>query len=33
MDVGRCGKVYFWIHRDDLVELAFDNVICIEQCH
>jgi len=30
---GDAGMVYFWIHRDDLVELAFDKVICIEQCH
>jgi uncharacterized protein YwqG len=30
---GDAGMMYFWIHRDDLVGLTFDKVICIEQCH
>jgi hypothetical protein len=30
---GDAGMVYFWIHRDDLAALAFDKVICIEQCY
>ena len=30
---GDLGKVYFWIHRDDLAARAFDKVVCISQCH
>ena len=30
---GDLGIVYFWIHRQDLADRAFDRVIAIEQCH
>jgi uncharacterized protein YwqG len=30
---GDLGTVYFWIHRDDLANRAFDRAIAIEQCH
>jgi uncharacterized protein YwqG len=30
---GDGGKVYFWIHRDDLAAGAFNRAIAIEQCY
>jgi|SRR5688572_1867367 len=30
---GDGGKVYFWIHREDLATRAFDRAIAEEQCH
>ncbi|MFS0873934.1 YwqG family protein [Paenibacillus xylanilyticus] len=29
---GDVGRIYFWIHEDDLANLCFERVICVMQC-
>ncbi|MEK3735069.1 MULTISPECIES: DUF1963 domain-containing protein [Paenibacillus] len=29
---GDAGRIYFWIHEDDLASLCFDRVVCEMQC-
>lgn len=29
---GDCGRIYFWIHRDDLIDRAFENAWMCLQC-
>ncbi|WP_310144155.1 YwqG family protein [Paenibacillus amylolyticus] len=29
---GDVGRIYYWIHEDDLANLRFERVICIMQC-
>lgn len=29
---GDVGRIYFWIHEDDLAEQQFDRVVCVMQC-
>lgn len=29
---GDVGRIYYWIHEDDLAKLCFDRVICEMQC-
>ncbi|GIO95138.1 hypothetical protein J14TS5_02240 [Paenibacillus lautus] len=29
---GDVGRIYYWIHEDDLAKLCFDRIICEMQC-
>ncbi|WP_249280984.1 YwqG family protein [Paenibacillus sp. 7516] len=29
---GDSGRIYYWIHEDDLANLCFERVICVMQC-
>lgn len=33
MMLGDCGRIYFWIKKQDLLNKNFDNTWCILQCY